>query len=77
MQWGNAKGEPYTGNPYVRFDEGMEVVRPPPTLQRLGLLKSATLDVKAVQVIVYAPLVNALRDAEKEIGKKFFIVVTI
>ena len=26
------KGEPYTGNPYVRFDEGTEVVRPPPTL---------------------------------------------
>jgi len=22
-----------TGNPYVRFDEGMEVERPPPTLQ--------------------------------------------
>ena len=33
MQWGNAKGEPYTGNPYVRFDEGTEVVRPPPTLR--------------------------------------------
>jgi len=32
LQWGNAKGEPYTGNPYVRFDEGTEVVRPPPTL---------------------------------------------
>ncbi len=32
MQWGNAIGEPYTGNPYVRFDEGTEVVRPPPTL---------------------------------------------
>jgi hypothetical protein len=23
----------YTGNPYVRFDEGTEAVRPPPTLQ--------------------------------------------
>ena len=32
LQWGNAKGEQYTGNPYVRFDEGTEVVRPPPTL---------------------------------------------
>lgn len=40
-------------------------------------MKSATLDVKAVQVIVYAPLVNALREAEKEIGEKFFIVATI
>jgi len=25
--------EPYTGNPYVRFDEGTEVERPPPTLR--------------------------------------------
>ena len=33
-------------------------------VERLGLMKSATLDVKAVQVIVYAPLVNALRDAD-------------
>jgi hypothetical protein len=32
LQWGNAIGEQYTGNPYVRFDEGTEVVRPPPTL---------------------------------------------
>jgi hypothetical protein len=28
-----AKGEPYTGNPYVQFDEGTEVERPPPTLR--------------------------------------------
>jgi len=34
LQWGNAKGEQYTGNPYVRFDEGTEVVRPPPTLPK-------------------------------------------
>jgi hypothetical protein len=33
LQWGNAKGEPHTGNPYVRFDEGTVVERPPPTLQ--------------------------------------------
>jgi hypothetical protein len=33
LQWGNARGEQYTENPYVRFDEGTEVVRPPPTLQ--------------------------------------------
>ncbi|MCK4475412.1 MAG: hypothetical protein KAU16_01660, partial [Methanophagales archaeon] len=32
LQWGNAIGEPHTGNPYVRFDEGSEVERPPPTL---------------------------------------------
>jgi hypothetical protein len=32
LQWGNAIGEQYTGNPYVRFDEGTEVVRPPATL---------------------------------------------
>jgi hypothetical protein len=34
LQWGNAIGEPYTGNPYVQFDEGTEVERPPPTLHR-------------------------------------------
>jgi hypothetical protein len=39
LQWGNAKGEPYTGNPYVRFDEGTEVVRPPPTLHVRGMFK--------------------------------------
>ena len=33
LQWGNAIGEQYTGNPYVRFDEGTEVERPPHTLQ--------------------------------------------
>jgi len=33
LQWGNVIGEPYTGNPYVRFDEGTEVERPPPTLR--------------------------------------------
>ena len=33
LQWGNARGEAYTGNPYVRFDEGTEVVWSPPTLQ--------------------------------------------
>ena len=33
------KGEPYTGNPYVRFDEGTEVERPPPTLRGWGLNK--------------------------------------
>ena len=32
LQGGNAKGEQYTGNPYMRFDEGTEVERPPPTL---------------------------------------------
>ena len=37
LQWGNAIGEPYTGNPYVRFDEGTEVERPPPTLRGWGL----------------------------------------
>nr|CBH36725.1 hypothetical protein BSM_02020 [uncultured archaeon] len=42
MQWGNAKGEQYTGNPYVRFDEGTEVVRPPPTLQVGAPCKGAT-----------------------------------
>jgi hypothetical protein len=38
LQWGNAIGEPYTGNPYVRFDEGTEVERPPPTLRGWGFL---------------------------------------
>ncbi len=33
LQWGNARREPYTGNPYVRFEEGTEVERPPPTLR--------------------------------------------
>ena len=32
LQCSNAIGEPYTGNLYVRFDEGTEVIRPPPTL---------------------------------------------
>ena len=40
-------------------------------------IKSATLDVKAVQLIVYESLVNALREAEKEIGAKFFVAATI
>ncbi len=32
---GATKGESYTGNPYVRFDEGTVVERPPPTLLTL------------------------------------------
>jgi len=40
-------------------------------------IKSATLDVKAVQLIVYEPLVNALTEAEKKTGEKFFIAATI
>ena len=37
LQWDNAIGEQYTGNPYVRFDAGTEVERPPPTLLGWGL----------------------------------------
>jgi len=40
-------------------------------------IKSALLDVKAVQLIVYEPLVKALKEAEKEMGEKFFIAATI
>ncbi|MBC8521784.1 MAG: hypothetical protein H8D26_07345 [Methanomicrobia archaeon] len=40
-------------------------------------IKSATLDVNAVQLIVYEPLVIALTEAEKETGEKFFIAATI
>ena len=37
LQWGNAIGEQYTANPYVRFDEGTVVERPTPTLRGWGL----------------------------------------
>lgn len=40
-------------------------------------IHSAALDVKAVQLIVYEPLVNALIEAEKEIDEHFFIAATI
>jgi len=61
LQWGNAIGEPYRGNPYVRFDEGTEAVRPPPTLQegarlrerltssRLGLIQLLALQFQSCQ----------------------------
>lgn len=45
-------------------------------MERL-FIKSATLGIKAVQLIVYEPLVNALKEAEKEIGEKFFVAATI
>jgi uncharacterized protein YegL len=57
LQWGNAKGEPYTGNLYVRFDEGTEVVRPPPTLE-----------VGALYGFVW--LRKNKRDVKKEMGIK-------
>ena len=40
-------------------------------------IKSACLEVKAVQLIVYEPLVRALKDAVKEIGEDFFVAATI
>lgn len=40
-------------------------------------IKSAALDVKAVQLIVYEPLVKALKAAEKEMGEKLFIAAVI
>lgn len=40
-------------------------------------IKSARLDVKAVQLIVYEPLVNALKEAVKELDEEFFIAATI
>jgi hypothetical protein len=45
-------------------------------MERL-FIKSATLAVQAVQLIVYKPLVNALKTAEKELGAKFFVAATI
>jgi predicted nucleic acid-binding protein len=38
LQWDKAIGEPYTGNPYVRFDKGTEVERPPHTLPNCSIL---------------------------------------
>ena len=32
LQWDKGIGEPYTVNPYVRFDKETEEERPPPTL---------------------------------------------
>jgi hypothetical protein len=40
-------------------------------------VKSARFDVKAVQLIVYEPLVNALIEAEKEVGEHFFVAATL
>jgi hypothetical protein len=40
-------------------------------------IKSAQLEVKAVQLIVYEPLVNALREAVKELGENLFIAATL
>jgi hypothetical protein len=40
-------------------------------------IESAQLEVKAVQLIVYEPLVNALKEAVKELGEDFFIAATI
>jgi hypothetical protein len=40
-------------------------------------IKSAQLEVKAVQLIVYVPLVNALVEAVKELGEEFFIAATL
>jgi hypothetical protein len=40
-------------------------------------IESAQLEVKAVQLIVYEPLVNALKEAVKELGEKIFIAATI
>jgi len=45
-------------------------------MERL-FIKSAKLGVKAVQLIVYEPLVNALNAAQREIGEKFFVAATI
>lgn len=45
-------------------------------MERL-FIKSATLGVQAVQLIVYEPLVNALKAADKELGEKFFVAATI
>ena len=45
-------------------------------MERL-FIKSATLGVKAIQLIVYEPLVNALNAAQREIGEKFFVAATI
>ncbi|MBE0516304.1 MAG: hypothetical protein IBX41_02780 [Methanophagales archaeon] len=46
------------------------------TMEQL-FIKSATLDVNAVQLIVYESLVNAVKAAEKEIGANFFVAATI
>jgi len=40
-------------------------------------IESAQLEVKAVQLIVYEPLVNALKEAVKELGEEFFIAATL
>jgi hypothetical protein len=40
-------------------------------------IKSATLDVNAVQLIVYEPLVKALTEAEKKMEEKIFIAAVI
>ena len=40
LQRSNAKGEQYTKNPYVWYDEGTEVERPPPILQVGTLLNT-------------------------------------
>ena len=40
-------------------------------------IKSARLGVNAVQLIVYEPLVNALKAAVNELGEDFFIAATI
>ncbi|RZN36883.1 MAG: hypothetical protein EFT35_07510 [Methanophagales archaeon ANME-1-THS] len=45
-------------------------------MERL-FIKSATLGVQAVQLIVYEPLVNALKAAARELGTKFFVAATI
>jgi len=37
LKWGDGTRKPYTGNPYVRFDEGTEDQCPPPTLLRTRL----------------------------------------
>jgi peptide/nickel transport system permease protein len=68
LQWGNAKGEPYTGNPYVRFDEGTEVVRPPPTL-----LVGATKALEATDL--YIAFRHVLPNTSHVIFAKFVLVV--
>jgi hypothetical protein len=40
-------------------------------------IAAARLDVKAVQLIVYEPLVTALRAAVEELGEEFFVAATI
>ena len=41
LKWGDGTRKPYTGNPYVRFDEGTEDQRPPPTLFILPSFEAA------------------------------------